>query len=569
MRIRLILGPVLAGTATLFVAVWQGTEAHPKAPAPTFAADVAPIFFKSCVTCHRPGEVAPMSLLTYESARPWARSIKSRVMKREMPPWSADAARSLPLRNEQRLTDSEIETIVQWADAGAPQGNPTDTPRLPAIAGSGWRHPDGRPPDLVIEMPEFTVPAQGEVPMLNFYVKSPLAETRWLEAVQMMPGRREVVHHAAAFSGRVVKGTLPAGPVAGARGVDGEFQGSQGEAATSLITYTPGREFERFPPGVGKRIVGGADAYVSFNMHYQPTGKPERDRTRVALWFLKTPPEHELRQSINPKNTLANGREIVVDDQGRSGGGEIRLGRQLPTIPPHVDNWEAIAVEAFTSDVTILNFWPHAHLRGKSFRYVLVYPDGRELTLLTVPKYDFHWQFVYELRDPLKVPAGSKIVSYVTFDNSAGNRFNPAPDKEVHWSEQSWDEMLAPVVSFIYDHEPPREPNQTASGSTRPAPLDIVEVVGCQTGQPADISWTLTQAGASAVTKTQLTTTSEIKAASARSLGSGQFTLIGADIFKPSGRRGEKVVVKGVLIKEPQPRINVTSLQTLAATCQM
>jgi hypothetical protein len=490
-------------------------------------------------------------------------------MNREMPPWSADAARSLPLRNEQTLTDSEIETIVAWADAGAPQGNPADTPRLPAIAGSGWRHPDGRPPDLVIEMPEFTVPAEGEVPMLNFYVKSPLAETRWLEAVQMMPGSREVVHHAAAFSGRVLKGTLPTGPVAGARGGGGEFQGSQGEAATSLITYTPGREFERFPPGVGKRIVGGADAYVSFNMHYQPTGRPERDRTKVALWFLNTPPRHELRQVINPKNTLANGREIVVDDQGRGSAGEIRLGRQLPTIPPHADNWEAIAVEAFTSDVTLLNFWPHAHLRGKSFRYVLVYPDGRELTLLTVPKYDFHWQFVYELKNPLKVPAGSKLVSHVTFDNSARNKYNPAPDKEVYWSEQSWDEMLAPVVSFIYDDEPPvRGATQASSGTaSRLAPLDIVEVVGCQTRQAGNISWTLTQAGAPVVTKTQLTTTSEVKAASAKSLGNGQFTLIGADVFNPGSRRGEKVVVKGVLIKEPQPRINVTSLQTLASKC--
>jgi len=470
--VRRILTTV--GIAALFVIA---AASEPRALAtdpPTFSRDVAPIFFKNCATCHRPGEVAPMSLLTYESARPWARSIKNRVVKHEMPPWSADPEHSLPLRNEQKLTTTEIDTIVAWVDGGTPQGNPVELPPLPAIAGSAWRHPDGRPPDVVIEMPEFTVPAEGEVPMLNFYVKSPVSDIRWIEAVQMVPGSREVVHHAAAFSGRVLKGTLPTGPVSGsARGASSsDFQASSGEAAPSLITYTPGREYEQFPPGVGKRIVGGSDAYVSFNMHYQPTGKPERDRTKVGLWFLPAAPRHELRQSITPKNTLANGREIVIDDGARDAQ-QVRLGQQLPTIPPHVDNWQVIGIEAFPSDVTILSFWPHAHLRGRSFRYTLIYPDGREQTLLSVPRYDFHWQFVYELKDPLKVPRGSKLVTSVTFDNSVTNRYNPSPEKEVYWSEQSWDEMFAPSVTYIFDEEPPaREPTNRApagqQGASRP-----------------------------------------------------------------------------------------------------
>jgi hypothetical protein len=458
------------------VAIIIGAAGPAFAAGPTFAKDVAPILYKNCVECHRPGEVAPMSLLSYEQARPWAKAIKRKVVAREMPPWFADPASSVKFVNDRRLSQKDIDTLSAWADAGAPKGADTDMPAPPQFA-TGWLHPKGIPPDYVIEMPfEFEVPADGELPMMNFYTKIPFTEDKFVEAVQARPGNREVVHHIALSMKHPPKGTRVENGVlvneqtgvpipqdqqrgGGDVGDDDDRAEAQRETQQSqqLAIYAPGWVIENYRPGVGERIPGDG-RYIDFNMHYQMTGKPEKDRSSVGLWFQKVPMTHELKQKSISDTHIIEGKELVTDQAAlktaRQRSDVSRATPQralLPPIPAYAENWGIVGVSAFTDDVTVHSLTPHMHLRGKDMKYVAVYPDGREETVLNVPKYDFNWQVVYVPETPLKLPAGSKLVVYGHFDNSPRNKYNPAPNKEVYWSEQSWDEMFFGFIKYTVD----------------------------------------------------------------------------------------------------------------------
>jgi hypothetical protein len=201
-----------------------------------------------------------------------------------------------------------------------------------------------------------------------------------------------------------------------------------------LLFYVPGGGFQKFPTGAVKRI--SAENVLSWGLHYTPTGKPEQDTHRLGLWFSQTPPTHEVLTQRVGQTHIAEG--IEYGSRGFAGGG----GNDIPNIPPNVSDWKITAITAFTDDVTLYGMWPHMHVRGKDMMFVATYPDGREEVLLNVPKYDFNWQLQYELVTPVKLPAGSTIKTIGHYDNSIANRYNPAPDREVYWSEQSWDEMF-------------------------------------------------------------------------------------------------------------------------------
>ena len=447
--------------------------------APTFAKDVAPIMFAKCANCHRPGEVAPMALLSYEDARPWARAIKAKVVAREMPPWGADMTQTLPLRNDGSLSQQQIDTIVAWVDGGAPKGNLADLPPAPVFK-EGWTN--GTEPDAILEMPvEFDIPAEGELGVQMFYSKVPWDEDRFAEIVELRPGNSAVVHHAGIFFVDIPPGaTLVDGRIVGADGKVVGDRGSRGLPSTDsglagsskLISWVPGRGLDRHRPNVGKRIPAGK--YVNWQIHYNPTGKPEKDRTRLGLWFNKVPVTHEvlIRQAGDPLATTKGGRslyraegkevEYIADDTGTA-----RRGR-TPNIPPYVENWSLTGITPVTEDITLYYMTPHMHLRGKSLKWVVVYPDGREQTILNVPKFDFNWQFNYELETPLKIPAGSKILGIGVYDNSVKNRWNPAPHLEVYWSEQSWDEMYQPFTEYSVDSQDlTKKPATTTSQQQR------------------------------------------------------------------------------------------------------
>ncbi len=451
---------VLVGTLGSAAVVWAGA-----ADAPTFAKDVAPVMFEKCAGCHRPGEVAPMPLLSYEDARPWAKAIRAKVIAREMPPWGANPEHTLPMRNDRSLTPQQIDTIVAWVDGGALRGDDADLPPPPMFV-EGWTF--GREPDYVIEMPtEFEVPAQGELPVQNFYSKVPWDEDVFAEVVELRPGNRELVHHAGIYfadlphgatldeHGRLVRPDNPedsnATNAAAARG-DAGLPGS-----SKLLSFVPGRGVDAHRPDIGKRIPAGK--YISWQMHYNPIGRVATDRSRLGIWLNKVPVTHEvlIRQAGDPLATTtgavplyrAEGEEVVptVDEDGRR-----RRGR-TPNIPPYVSHWRLTGITPVTEDITLYAMSPHMHLRGKSLKWVVTYPDGRDVTILDVPNFDFNWQINYELAEPLNVPAGSKISGIGVYDNSPANRWNPAPHLEVFWSEQSWDEMFQPFTEYSVDSQ--------------------------------------------------------------------------------------------------------------------
>jgi mono/diheme cytochrome c family protein len=477
---------LLFGAAVLAVAMAAGvsiTAQSSTGSTPTFNKDVAAILFNNCVTCHRPNQIAPMALMSYKEVRPWARAIKDKVAKGEMPPWRADG-RFGTFRNDRRLTPEQIRTIVAWADGGAPEGDTPLTAELPVFK-DGWTHPSGRPPDFVIEMADaFNVPAEGELPNFTIYQELPpelKQKEHFLEAIQMLPGVIPAVHHAsfgvvplpheqkvgtgeAWPGGPIIPGALLdaktgksigfVGDANEAAAGEGEVRAAGGrrtESGTRFCCYVPGGNFQQFRAGAGKRLP--TEGYIAWGMHYTPIGKPLVDRTRVGLWF-QTEMTHEIVEiSTGNQTHIVLGKQLVDSEftpVRTSGVGNTGF-PALPVIPPHAKNWAITGIRVFQDDVTLYVLWPHMHTRGKEMTYVLTYPDGREQVLLSVPKYDFNWQIFYELKEPLKIPAGSTIKTIGSYDNSASNKWNAAPQKEVYWSEQSWDEMYVGFLDISVD----------------------------------------------------------------------------------------------------------------------
>jgi mono/diheme cytochrome c family protein len=586
----------VAGVAAAFAFGLAAISRAAGAPAPTFTKEVAPILFKHCASCHRPGEIgSAVSLVSYDAAKPWAQSIKQQVMQRAMPPWPADPNGSVKFRNDPRLSQQEIDTLVAWVDAGSPKGNDADLPPLPSFP-EGWLHPFGRPPDLVIPLREFHLPPRGEIPYVRYLAKVPFAEDKWIIAMQVRPGNPELVHHMAITEVALDNGVTPDDldrleqfakqlglpqsviamrPAVADPSNNGEYD--------MLGVYTPGTTLETYGDDSAKVLKGGKNMYLNFNIHYQTIGKPESDQSMLAFWFQPEPPKHQLfRVPASGETIIADGKELLTDTPGQKAEGTSVA---IPPIPPNAENYEVIGVTAYTQPVTIFQFQPHAHLRGKDFRYVVVYPDGREESVLNVPKYDFHWQVAYELDQPLKLPAGSKLVVTAHYDNSPNNEHlqhhhdataathHVGSDQEVFFREanQSWDEMFTPFIQYSIDIqsrsnsdqavEPAKQSHQDATG------LDIVEVVGCLEQTPSKL-WMLTNASEPVVSQTQPTSSAALKTAATRPMGKGQYRLLGVDVFNPVSHRGQKTAVKGVLIKDGSlGRLNVTSLQTVAESC--
>ena len=408
-----------------------------------------------------------MPLVSYQDVRPWAKSIKSKVVSREMPPWGADPTHGT-FKGDRSLSATAIDTIARWADAGAPKGDDVDLPPLPAFP-AGW--PEGKP-DAIIAMPfAFQIPSEGEVDVIDFFTPTPFKEDVYVKGLAVKPSTPGVVHHAGVY----VIDQLPAG----AHFENGHIIGADGKAMTrnqvaratgasatqeiqKLLSFVPGRGYEEYQEGAGQLIRAGS--YIDFYMHYTPTGKPESDRTEIGLYFAKPgkPVTHQIYHSFGvagPTTYIVQGEEVIGNRSARADGGEG--GVDLPPIPPYADDWKVVSVHTIREPVTLYGLTPHLHFRGKSMKYVLTLPDGSDEVLLNVPKYDFNWQSYYELATPRHLPAGSKVTVTTLFDNSVKNRYNPAPEKAVYWSEQSWDEMYAPQVRITVDSRDLRGPSTT------------------------------------------------------------------------------------------------------------
>lgn len=406
---KTILRLTAAASFAFMLVVLNAQSSAASKPEVTFSKDVAPIFYAKCVSCHRPGEIAPMSLMTYKEARPWAKAIKEKVVRGEMPPWHADPYHG-SFKNDRRLSKTEEEAIVSWVEEGAKEGNPRHLPPAPRFT-DGWKM--GKP-DVVLSMTsEFEVPAQGTVDYKYFVVPTSFKEDRWVQAVEVRPGNRAVVHHVIVFvvSPDVVtrRGRL----FGGEGGID------------ALAGTAPGEEATILPDGVGRLVKAGS--LLVFQMHYTPVGSPQKDRTSVGIIFSRKPVVKEAR-------------------------GGAAINRRF-SIPAGADNHEVRASYTFKEDSHIFSLMPHMHVRGKAFEYRLIYPDGASRVILKVPRYDFNWQTRYELKEPVAAPRGSRLECAAHFDNSSKNKWNPDPTKIVRWGQQTWEEMMIGFVGFTLDRQ--------------------------------------------------------------------------------------------------------------------
>jgi hypothetical protein len=379
----------------------------------TFHEDVLPVLQQRCQGCHRPGEAAPFSMLTYKDARPYAAAMKRAVVSRKMPPWHADPSVG-HFGNDRRLSDAEIETISRWADAGAPEGDPAKAPRPLAFL-DGWNIGQ---PDKILEMPEpFPVPANGTIDYQWIVMPTGLEKDTWIQGVEVRPGDRSVVHHVIAFYRRPgSKWLIDAKP--GIPTPKGSGDSEAGMSDGAIGGYVPGLPAAKLAPGRAIFLPAGSD--IVLQVHYNATGKATTDRTKVGIVFARADVAERSFQL-----GLANGSFVI---------------------PPGDPNYKVDADVTIDSDVRVVGFTPHMHLRGKSFEFRAVFPDGSREVLLRVPKYDFNWQLTYDLAQERVFPKGTKFEATAIFDNSPGNPFNPDPKASVRFGDQTWDEMM---VGFI------------------------------------------------------------------------------------------------------------------------
>jgi len=392
---------------------------------PTFAKDVAPILQANCQTCHRPGEAAPFSLLTYEQARPWAKAIKAAVLQKKMPPWYADPKVG-KFANDRALSQTDIDTIVSWVDAGVPMGNPKDMPP-PREFVQGWKIPK---PDVVFQLPKpFQIPATGIMEYQYMIVPSGFTKDTWVEQVQAVPTNFAAVHHIVAYvrpPGSSYFIDMPMGEFFEAPPAKNDKYKSpkKDEPPTEWLTgYAPGQTPDIFKPGQAKLIPAGSDIVIE--VHYMPSGKPTTDQARVGLVLAKQTPAER--------------------------GMTLQTGTSAIKIPPGDPNYRLDSSYTIPEDVTLIGMHPHMHMRGKSAEYKIVFADGKTETLLNVPNYNWRWQLWYDLVEPIKLPKGTKVQCTEHFDNSRNNPDNPDPTKTVIWGQQSTDEMMVCMFNVVFD----------------------------------------------------------------------------------------------------------------------
>jgi hypothetical protein len=390
----------------------------------TFNKDVLPILQKNCQSCHRPGEVAPMSLLTFSDTRPWAKAIKAAVVSKKMPPWMAEASVN-HYKNDRTLSAEDIATLSAWADNGSPEGDAKDKPAALTFQ-DGWN----LKPDIIVEMPKpFQLPASGTINYKFVLVKTNFPQDMWVQSAEMRPGNPKVLHH----------GKVWVRPP-GSRWLENAEPGEayENETQRNIIGRNGAEEgndiLGKFNPGLGAQSfdVNGSAKFVPkgsdlvFELHYTTMGQPTQDASKIGLVLAKSPPQTRYFFHAGPTATNL-------------------------AIPAGDGNAEVVSELTLAHDAKLVYAQPHMHLRGKDFMFKATFPDGTSQVILSVPKYDFAWQTYYVLKEPLAAPKGTRLDCLAHFDNSEKNKFNPDPKKEVRWGDQTWEEMMIGWMSFTWD----------------------------------------------------------------------------------------------------------------------
>ena len=442
---KLILNPRIASAMgialTILIAVAVQAAALAAEPASvargqvTFSKDVAPIFQAKCQECHQPNSIAPMPLITFQETRPWARSIKERVVTRQMPPWHIDRSVGVQkFKNDMSLTDEQVDTIVRWVDGGAVQGDPKDLPPPKAlVTDNEWKAVrDGfGPPDLVVRSPEYTMPARHQDVWYRPMSDIPITEPRWARMVEIRPtnltGRR-VIHHSIAY---LVLNNDPAAVNTGT--ANGP---SRGDAPDDLVNRRPqlmewaiGKGYDLFRPGTGKLIVPGEK--ISWDQHIHAVGEEITAGSEIGIWFYK-------------KGEEPQKRSYLIGFTGMRGAPYL-------DIPPN----SFAQTEGFTvlkENTLIENFQPHFHLRGKSMQVEAILPDGSSQIVSYIGNFNFNWMTNYIYADEAApvFPKGTVIHVSATYDNTAANKNNPDPDQWVGYGDRTVDEMAHAWMNVVY-----------------------------------------------------------------------------------------------------------------------
>ncbi len=393
----------------------DASDQNPKiVPSATFYKDVLPILQKSCQSCHRAGENAPMALVSYEQTRPWANAIADAVQMRRMPPWFADP-RYGHFANDPSLSEAQVAAIAAWAKVGAPAGDLRDAPAAPQWS-EGWNIPE---PDVVVKMPRaVAIPARGEVEYTYEIAPTRFTEDKWVQMVEVRPSSAAHVHHAVVYIRPPDSAWLKHAPVGEpftASDLSDPEERRQAHETTSdlLLVYAPGSAPDRWAEGMAKFVPAGSD--LVFQMHYTTNGEAARDETRAGLVFAKSAPK----------------QRVIT----------LQLNNHALMIPPGAENFRVEVEGTLPNDATLLSLFPHMHLRGKRFEYDIVHGDGSVETLLRV-NYHFHWQLSYKLAEPRLLKAGTRLRAVAWYDNSKNNPHNPDPDKMVTWGDQTSQEMM-------------------------------------------------------------------------------------------------------------------------------
>jgi len=397
---------------------------------PTFTKDVLPIFQKDCQDCHRPGQMAHFSLINYEDARPWARSIKDKVVTRYMPPWHID--RSIgEYSPDPSLSDAEVDTIARWVDAGSPKGDPKDAPKPRVFpADDVWQF--GEEPDLIVTSPPITVPGLGPDMYPEPEAPTGMTEDRYIKWIQVMPGDRQVVHHTLVFAVQdkpsngmpIIPGLTSAIPAGAVRALTRQENGAARIVTSMLTEYARGNDGDIFDDGQAKMLAAGSS--LRWQFHYHPNGKTDvTDRTRVGIkfWPKGWQPKHLIStMALASPETLA--------------------------IPPGEANARSDSYFPLAGPARLLSYQPHMHYRGKRMVLEAILPTGQVETITDVNRFTWTWQITYPYKNRPAYPKGTVLHSIAYHDNSAGNKENPDPTAFVGWGDRTVDEMNIRWLDF-------------------------------------------------------------------------------------------------------------------------
>lgn len=401
---------VRATTAPGCAVDWSGRDVQPVEPAITYHSRISRIMQQHCQSCHREDGVAPFALETYQQVRARRGAIRQSIETGVMPPWHAGEG-SRAFLNDRSLSARDRNALFRWIEDGCLEGDPSDAPR-PLVWTEGWEIGE---PHAVVTIPDpVSVPAQGAMGYRYQYVKTDFPEDRWIRAMEIRPTHPEVVHHVLVF----IEGPPREGETR--REIQARWQGGLQGYFAGLV---PGQATTMYPEGTAKRLPAGA--WLKFQLHYTPNGRAVEDRTQIGFIFADTAPEREMHTSAAMTTRL--------------------------DIPPGASNHEVKATTTFSRPAVIQSFAPHMHVRGKAYRYELTWPDGTSEVVLDIPRYDFNWQTRYVLREPIRVPAGTKLTCTAWYDNSDGNPANPNPKARVRFGEQTWDEMMIGYFEYWRD----------------------------------------------------------------------------------------------------------------------